>query len=108
MKFKEWFGNKVYVLVGGEVSGTSGAAASLHVAALDGNGGYRKGRLGGPSSTFLDPGTLVRNVEFKGVGENLEKIYHLEASFNQGKSWSQYETHERPILKDPETGSEQE
>lgn len=100
MKFREWAENKIFVLLGGESSGTTGAEASLRAFALDGKGGYRNGMLGGPSTTFLDPGTWVKNLEFKSVGENAEKIYHLEASFNQGKSWFGYEVLEKPILKE--------
>lgn len=100
MKFKEWAENKAFRLLGGEVSGTEGAQASLRAAPVKEDGDYRSGRFGGPSMTFLDPGTLIRNVEFKGVGEKMDKVYHLDASFNDGKSWGRYEVYEKPLLKE--------
>lgn len=98
MKFSVWLENKVFQLLGGEESGTDGAQASLTATPIKDDGNYRLGRFGGPSTTFLDPGTLIRNVEFKGVGANEEKIYHLEASFN-GTTWAKYEIYEKPLFQ---------
>lgn len=101
MKFKEWADNKVFVLKGGEISGTNGADATLRSARLDDKGEYLPGRIGtGPMMGFLDPGTWVRNVNFKGVGPNMEKIYRLEASSNKGVNWVPYEVYEKPILQE--------
>lgn len=100
MNFKEWVDNKVSVLLGGEVSGTEGAAASLRASPLDERGNYRPGRLGGISTTFLDPGTWIRNVEFKGFDPDRTKIYWLEASFDNGAKWGRYEVYEKPRLEE--------
>lgn len=109
MKFKEWADNKVFVLKGGEISGTSGADASLRAARLNDKGEYFPGRIGsGPMVGFLDPGAWIRNLNFVGVGSNMEKIYRLEASEDEGRKWIPYEVYEKPILqelgdKSPET-----
>jgi hypothetical protein len=100
MKFNEWVGNKVSVLVGTEKGGTEGADASLRASPLDERGNYRPGRLGGISTTFLDPGTWIRNVEFKGFDPDRTKIYHLEASRDNGAKWTMYEVYDKPVLEE--------
>jgi hypothetical protein len=91
MKFNEWMDGKAFVLVGGEVSGQD----ALYAYSQD-----RKGRLGEAATTFLDPGTWIKGVEFQGVDEEDKKVYSLEASFDQGKSWWKYMVHDKPILKE--------
>lgn len=49
---------------------------------------------------FLDTGTWIRSVSFKGVGPNMEKIYRLEASYDEGGKWTPYEVYEKPILQE--------
>lgn len=99
MNFSEWSENKTFTLVGGEISGTEGVAASLRATVIKDDGSTTPGRFGGPMKTLLDPGTLVRNLEFKGIGLDGQKTYSIEASFNDGKKWGRYEIYEKPVLE---------
>lgn len=100
MKFIEWLDKRISVLVGTETGGVEGASASLRAAPLDEKGNYRPGRLGGISKTFLDPGTWIRNLEFRGYDPDRNKIYWLEASFDNGTKWRRYEVYDKPRLED--------
>jgi hypothetical protein len=98
--FHEWVGDRVSVIVGTKSGGTEGAGASLYAYVLDGKGEYKQGREPrlGTSTTFLHPGTWIRNIKAGSWGE--KPTYRLEASKDNGATWGNYEVEELPIVEE--------
>ena len=95
-----WVGeitHRISVILGTKSGGTEGAGASLHAYVLDEKGGYKQARDPrlGTSTTFLHPGTWIRNIKAGSSG-----TYRLEASEDNGRTWGKYEVEELPIVEE--------